>query len=506
MKSRPSGWQFLIYGSFFVVLLCIFHSINECISGNTSPNIILTTTTIHVHPSEIPQKPRRNVQFRLNCTSGYLTRICPAKYYPTNVLHSQDDRDCPLPAACPDYFRWIHEDLRPWKETGITRDTVESGRKTAHFRLVIVEGRAYVETYRRAGPNRDFYTLWGILQLLRRYPGKIPDLDLMFNWADTPVVKSVDYSGPNATAPPPLFRYCGDDATLEIVFPDWTFWGWPETNIKPWKEFLDDVKEGEKRWMDKEAYAYWKGNPMLAPTRRDLAKFQIGMENHGFLQYSSEEHLIYSRNYKTGLTLADNLSVEYEWELSWYKIYVERVGWSVSEKYILACNSVTLPVKPRYYDFFTSGLMPMHHYWPINEDDKCRSIKFAVEWGNSHKQKAQEIGKAGSDFTQEDLVDYVYDYMFHLLSKYAKLMRYKPTIPERAIEICSETLACPAIEIQKKIMMESMVKDPTDVSPCDMSPPYDALALRRLLKRKANSISQVELWEMRYWENQTKYN
>ncbi|KAF7114903.1 hypothetical protein RHSIM_RhsimUnG0069300 [Rhododendron simsii] len=121
--------------------------------------------------------------------------------------------------------------------------------------------------------------------------------------------------------------------------------------------------------------------------------------------------------------------------------------------------------------------------------------------------QAQEIGKAGSDFTQEDLkMDYVYNYMFHLLSEYAKLMRYKPTIPERAIEICSETLACPAIEIQKKFMMESMVKGPTDVSPCDMPPPYDALALRTLLKRKANSISQVELWEKRYWENQTKHN
>lgn len=70
-----------------------------------------------------------------------------------------------------------------------------------------------------------------------------------------------------------------------------------------------------------------------------------------------------------------------------YKIYIEGSAWSVSEKYILACNSLTLIVKPRYYDFFTRGLMPVHHYWPIREDDKCRSIKFAVDWGNSHKQK-----------------------------------------------------------------------------------------------------------------------
>ena len=70
-----------------------------------------------------------------------------------------------------------------------------------------------------------------------------------------------------------------------------------------------------------------------------------------------------------------------------YKIYIEGSAWSVSEKYILACDSLALLVTPKYYDFFTRGLMPLQHYWPIRDDDKCRSIKFAVDWGNSHKQK-----------------------------------------------------------------------------------------------------------------------
>ena len=61
----------------------------------------------------------------------------------------------------------------------------------------------------------------------------------------------------------------------------------------------------------------------------------------------------------------------------------------MSEKYILACDSVTLVVKPHYYDFFMRSLQPMHHYWPIKDNDKCRSIKFAVDWGNSHKQQAK---------------------------------------------------------------------------------------------------------------------
>lgn len=70
-----------------------------------------------------------------------------------------------------------------------------------------------------------------------------------------------------------------------------------------------------------------------------------------------------------------------------YKIYVEGVAWSVSRKYILACDSPTLLVKDRYYDFFSRSLLPIHHFWPISSDYKCPSIKFAVDWGNNHPQK-----------------------------------------------------------------------------------------------------------------------
>lgn len=65
--------------------------------------------------------------------------------------------------------------------------------------------------------------------------------------------------------------------------------------------------------------------------------------------------------------------------------------WSVSEKYILACDSLTLLVTPHYNDFYSRGLIPMHHYWPIMENDKCRSIKFAVDWGNNHTETVTNL-------------------------------------------------------------------------------------------------------------------
>ncbi|KAJ6410822.1 hypothetical protein OIU84_007556 [Salix udensis] len=178
--------------------------------------------------SKIPKIPRSKTEYPVNCTAFNPKLRCPASY-PTSI---QEDPDRPSLSTCPEYFRWIHEDFRPWARTGISRDMVERAKRTANFRLVIVDGKAYMERYRKSFQSRDTFTLWGILQLLRKYPGKLPDLDMMFDCVDWPVVKSSDFSGSNAATPPALFRYCGDDDSLDVVFPDWSFWGWPEINLK----------------------------------------------------------------------------------------------------------------------------------------------------------------------------------------------------------------------------------------------------------------------------------
>ncbi|GAB4858250.1 hypothetical protein Ancab_009647 [Ancistrocladus abbreviatus] len=477
----------------------------------STPEAVLMSTIIHSHTPphntiKIPKEPPKKIEYHLNCFAGNLTRSCPANY----STQLEIDLSAPSPPTCPDYFHWIYEDLKPWRETGITLEVLERAKRTANFRLVIVNGRAYMERYQKSFQSRDVFTLWGIVQLLRKYPGKVPDLELMFDCVDWPVILSRYYRGRNATAPPPLFRYCGDDKTLDIVFPDWSFWGWPEISVKPWEFLLKELKEGNERvsWMKREPYAYWKGNPVVAETRRDLLKCNVSDKQDWHARIYAQDWIQESRNGYKQSDLAsqcihsDDIT---RFLLCRYKIYIEGSAWSVSEKYILACNSVTLLVKPRYYDFFSRSLMPIHHYWPIREDDKCRSINFAVEWGNSHKQKAQAIGKAASDFIQQDLkMDFVYDYMLHLLTEYAKLLKFKPKVPQNAVELCAEIMACPAVGLDKKFMTESMVKSPSGTSPCTLLPPYDPVTMRTLSRRKANSIKKVEEWEKEYWDIQTK--
>ncbi|XP_027103793.1 uncharacterized protein [Coffea arabica] len=488
---------------FFLILLCIgaFFSTRFLDSSATSLSVNSPKKSSFATIPVNPKNHRHKLEIPLNCSLGDATRTCPPNYYP-----SKFSKPNPHPSStttqltCPDYFRWIHEDLWPWRETGITRAMVKTASKTANFRLVILNGTAYVETYQKAFQSRDTFTLWGILQLLRRYPGQVPDLDLMFDCVDWPVIKKDTYHGPNATAPPPLFRYCGDDTTLDIVFPDWSFWGWPEINIKPWEALSEDLKRGNERsrWVDREPYAYWKGNPHVAETRMDLLKCNASdKQDWGARVYAQDWIQEQQQGYKQS-DLASQC-------IHKYKIYIEGSAWSVSEKYILACDSVTIVVKPRYYDFFTRGLMPLQHYWPIRDDGKCRSIKYAVDWGSSNEEKAQTIGKAASKFVQDELkMDFVYDYMFHLLNGYAKLLKYKPSVPPKAIELCSELMACPAKGFEKKFMVDSTVRGPSSETPCVMPPPYDPATFHSIIDRKQRSIQQVETWEQQYWDHRSK--
>jgi hypothetical protein len=51
----------------------------------------------------------------------------------------------------------------------------------------------------------------------------------------------------------------------------------PEINVKPWDALIEDLKDGNSRvtWLDREPYAYWKGNPSVSVTRQELVKCNV---------------------------------------------------------------------------------------------------------------------------------------------------------------------------------------------------------------------------------------
>ncbi|TYJ97308.1 O-glucosyltransferase rumi-like protein [Cucumis melo var. makuwa] len=275
---------------------------------------------------------------------------------------------------CPEFFRWIHHDLDPWAQTRISMTQLEESQKFAAFRVVIVEGRLYVDMYYACVQSRAIFTIWGLVQLLRRFPGMVPDVDMMFDCMDKPSINRTE----NKAMPLPLFRYCTTEAHFDIPFPDWSFWGWPEVNLRSWREEFEDIKKGSKNlsWLNKFPRAYWKGNPDVdSPARTELLKC-----NHSRKWGAQIMRQDWAQEARDGYEQS-KLSNQCNHR---YKIYAEGFAWSVSLKYILSCGSMSLIISPQYEDFFSRGLDPLKNYWPIPFSNMCESIKHAVDWGNTH--------------------------------------------------------------------------------------------------------------------------
>ncbi|GAB4846473.1 hypothetical protein Ancab_025478 [Ancistrocladus abbreviatus] len=76
-------------------------------------------------------------------------------------------------------------------------------------------------------------------------------------------------------------------------------------------------------------------------------------------------------------------------------------------------------------DFFTRGLIPKKNYWPVPRTDLCRSIKNAVDWGNTHPSEVEVVGREGQHFMDSLSMGHFYDYMYHLITEYSKLLDFK---------------------------------------------------------------------------------
>lgn len=98
-------------------------------------------------------------------------------------------------------------------------------------------------------------------------------------------------------------------------------------------------------------------------------------------------------------------------------------------------------------------------------------------------------------------MDYVYDYMFHLLNEYANLLKFEPRVPEGAVELSAESMASTRHGLEKKFMSESMVREPSTKAPCSLPPPFEPTSLRIFYATKLNLIKRVERWEDSYWKN-----
>lgn len=359
------------------------------------------------------------------------------------------------PATCPVWFEYIQRDLEPWKKTGITNAHMEAARELAAFRVVVKGGRLYAEQLYKCPVSRQLFTLWGLSLLLRRFPGAVPDLELLFDCTDAPLAKMTNamLAGDvvSALEAPALFGYSSRPGFLDLPFPDWSFWGGPEGSVQPWEIARQVILNSTRKLplRKREKSGLWKGHLGAGSKHRPALFVCQDMPRSAIEAEAQDEDVGKDQEHSTR-HLAEHCTHR-------FKVYAEGATWSVGLKYALACGSVVLLLPQEHHDFYSRGLEPLRHFWPVDPKDLCNSLRFAVEYGNDHPAQSKHIGKHGKDFCFEDLsMANVYSYMLHMLTAYAKLLTFTPEVPARAREICPEVVLCLAEPWQRPILTASL--------------------------------------------------
>lgn len=478
LSSSPLLWIIALAS---LTIFFLYKVDNLALQTKTVAGHNLPPTPWHLFPPKNFDDQSRHARAYQILHCSYLT--CP--YSNTTVSKGHGFNSPSSSPKCPRFFMFIHHDLEPWAQSRITVDHIMGAKNYASFRVVIYKGRLYLDPYYACVQSRMMFTVWGFLQLLKRYPGMVPDVDIMFDCMDKPRINKTEHD----SFPLPLFRYCTTKDHFDIPFPDWSFWGWPEVNIRPWDEEFRDIKRGSqaRSWPKKWPRAYWKGNPDVgSPIRTSL------LECNHTKKWGAQIMIQDWEEEAKGGYVSSKLSHQCDYR---YKIYAEGFAWSVSLKYIISCGSLALIISPQYEDFFSRGLIPEKNYWPVSSDGLCQSIKFAVDWGNTNPTEAQKIGKAGQDLMESLSMDRVYDYMFHLISEYSKLQDFKPVPPSSALEVCVDSLTCFADEKQKQFF-ERATAFPSPSPPCTLQP-ANIDFIKRWMQQKQRTITNVREMELK---------
>lgn len=187
---------------------------NMAIQTKTVIGHNLQPTPWHLFPAKIFKNETNIARASKIIQCSYLS--CKTKSSDERVTYTHES------GQCPEFYRWMHHDLEPWSKTRISYDSLMEAKKFASLRVVIIAGKLYVDYYYDCVQSRALFTIWGLLQLLKRYPGSIPDVDIMFDCMDRPIIDRNEHS----SMPLPIFRYCTTPNHFDIPFPDWSFWGW----------------------------------------------------------------------------------------------------------------------------------------------------------------------------------------------------------------------------------------------------------------------------------------
>ncbi|KAK9864491.1 hypothetical protein WJX84_003297 [Apatococcus fuscideae] len=322
----------------------------------------------------------------------------------------------------------VERDLAPFRHRGITLQMIEQAycvgtADVSSFRVQIIDNQVYI-----AGETEGFHDLnlrnkKILASVIGAFPDSLPDVDFVFQGSDwmppnsNGTHENCQQQGPIFTANKQAHDAHG------ILFPDESWLDWDQTQA------LISTASKRLEWHKREPRLLFRG----APTG-DRAYW---LDTPGVLESEELDVKVVSEWWGAGRS--EYLSPAEQCR-SKYLLYFAGNTWASRLKKLLLCNS-TVVVHPSPYVGFWWHLLEhghnVHVVEPIQRpEDSGEELAAAVRELKSNDTRAREIAANGFHLALHVLTpEAILMYWHRLLTEYAKLQRFTPTLHVDAIPL-----------------------------------------------------------------------
>ena len=330
---------------------------------------------------------------------------------------------CPLPSlpdyistsSCPAPLSQLEEDLAPWAggvdmriAVAKARDIFKHAGSQCWCHYVVKGGEVWRKCY---GQHTGFRMFWDQTLLYLASRARLPDLELMVNLGDWPLVKP-KYKDI------PMFSWCGSKDTLDMVFPTYEL---TEASLECMgRQSLDTLAalgKNQVPWKEKTEQLFWRGRDSRRE-RLDLVRLSkkhpenINASITAFFFFRDQEEELGRHPY---VSFFDFFNYKYQMNLDG-TVAAYRLP------FLLAGGSLVLKADSPYYEHFYPSLAPWKHYVPVKAD--LSDLLEKIQWAKDHDDKAQDIARNAAQFARSHLTPHpVLCYHAQLLDRWAGLMR-----------------------------------------------------------------------------------
>ncbi|CAE7712996.1 Poglut1 [Symbiodinium pilosum] len=262
-------------------------------------------------------------------------------------------------------YEQIYRDLAAYETLDAQRFAFYDGfcarRQKACIRLRIANGAAYVLDMFPGYQSRHRSTLHALYRAISRFGG-LPDVEVTIDLTDGEL-QNIDL---------PIFVITHKkEAPAGILYPDFTFYSWPESVCPSsetetshnydhlYRHFRQHWGMGA-RWLNRSDTVFWRGAPV-----EDQGARTVALERIAEVKNSDAKFISWKTVSSTGQNDVQGCVGLLEQCRHRYLAFLAGTTYSSRIKYQLLCGSVVLAQEPRFVEWWSHLLLPGVHFAPV---------------------------------------------------------------------------------------------------------------------------------------------